>query len=187
MTTLGPSGALGSRPGAASTTVAETSPLAQLGEGRRRELAGQVRSALAQGYLNLGVMQAQQQQLVRAAELFGAASELDPGFPGVQYALGVARFNTGEFDKATEPLSRALASDGGNAVLRRMLAMAWLNTGAHAKALELLAERPGADERPGAPARAGHGLQGTRADLEGRPSSSGPTSSSPARSRSRPG
>ena len=142
VTTLGPSGARDRRPGAASTAVAETSPLAQLAEGRRRELAGQVRSALAQAYLNLGVMQARQQQLARAAELFGAASELDPDFPGVQYALGVARFNTGEFDKATEPLSRALVSDGGNAVLRRMLALAWLNTGAHAKAIGLLQNDP---------------------------------------------
>ena len=142
VTTVGPQGAAGSRPGAASTAVAEASPLARLPEARRRELAVQVRSALAQGYLNLGVMQARQEQLARAAELFGAASELDPGFPGVQYALGVARFNTGEFEKATEPLTRALAGDEGNAVLRRMLAMAWLNTGAHAKAAELLEQDP---------------------------------------------
>ena len=142
VTTVGPAGTAGSRPGAASTAVAEASPLAQLPEARRRELAGQVRSALAQGYLNLGVMQARQEQLARAAELFGAASELDPDFPGVQYALGVARFNTGEFDQATGPLSRALAGDGGNAVLRRMLAMAWLNTGVHAKAAELLESDP---------------------------------------------
>lgn len=142
VTTVGPAGAAGSRPGFASTAVAESSPLAQLPEARRRELAGRVRSALARGYLNLGVMQARQEQLARAAELFGAASELDPDFPGVQYALGVARFNTGEFDKATEPLSRALAVDGANAVLRRMLAMAWLNTGAHAKAVELLEQDP---------------------------------------------
>lgn len=142
VTTMDPTGAAGSRPGAASTAIAESSPLAQLPEARRRALAGQVRTALAQGYLNLGVMQARQEQLARAAELFGAASALDSDFPGVQYALGVARFNTGEFDQATGPLSRALAGDGGNAVLRRMLAMAWLNTGAHAKAVELLEKDP---------------------------------------------
>ena len=142
VTTVGPAGAAGTRPGFASTAVAETSPLARVPEARRRELAAEVRSSLAQAYLNLGVMQARQQQLARAAELFAAASELAPEFPGVQYALGVARFNTGEFDKATEPLSRALAGDTGNADLRRMLAMAWLNTGAHAKAAELLERDP---------------------------------------------
>ena len=148
VTTMDPAGAAGSRPGAASTAVAESSPLAQLPEARRRELAGQVRSALAQGYLNLGVMQARKEQLARATELFSAASELAPEFPGVQYALGVARFNTGEFDKATEPLSRALAGDAGNAELRRMLAMAWLNTGAHAKAVELLESDPELPSNP---------------------------------------
>ena len=142
VTTVGPAGAAGTRPGFASTAVAETSPLARVPEARRRELAAEVRSSLAQAYLNLGVMQARQQQLARAAELFAAASELAPEFPGVQYALGVARFNTGEFDKATEPLSRALAGDTRNADLRRMLAMAWLNTGAHAKAAELLERDP---------------------------------------------
>ena len=142
VTTVNPAGMAGSRPGVASMAVAESSPLAQLPAPRRHELADQVRLALAQGYLNLGVMQARQQQLARAAELFGTASELAPEFPGVQYALGVARYNTGEFDKATEPLSRALAGDPGNATLRRMLAMARLNTGAHQKAVELLEGDP---------------------------------------------
>jgi predicted Zn-dependent protease len=66
----------------------------------------------------------------------------------VQYALGVTRFNTGEFDKATEPLSRAFAGDAGNADLRRMLAMAWLNTGAHAKAATLLEGDPELPSNP---------------------------------------
>jgi tetratricopeptide (TPR) repeat protein len=148
VTTLGPAGAAGARPGFASTAVAEASPLARLPEAQRRDLAGRVRSSLAQAYLNLGVMQARQQQLARAAELFGAASELSPDFPGVQYALGVARFNTGEFDKATQPLSRAFEGDPGNADLRRMLAMAWLQQGAHAKAASLLEGDPQLSSNP---------------------------------------
>jgi tetratricopeptide (TPR) repeat protein len=148
VTTLGPAGAAGARPGFASTAVAETSPLAQAPEEQRRELAAKVRSSLAQAYLNLGVMQARQQQLARAAELFGAAGELAPDFPGVQYALGVTRFNTGEFDKATEPLARAFAADPGNADIRRMLAMASLNTGAHARAAELLESDPELSSNP---------------------------------------
>jgi len=148
VTTLGPTGVAGSRPGFASTAVAESSPLARLPEARRRAVAAGVRTALAQGYLNLGVMQARQQQLGRAAELFDAASRLAPDFPGVQYALGVARFNTGEFDKATEPLSRAAAADPGNADLRRMLAMAWLNTAAYDKAVDLLESDPSSRTDP---------------------------------------
>jgi tetratricopeptide (TPR) repeat protein len=142
VTTVGPSGASGARPGFASTAVAETSPLSQIPEGQRRDVAAQVRAALAQAYLNLGVIETRKQQLPRAAELFEAASELAPDFPGVQYALGVARFNTGEFEKATDPLSLAFAGDEANGDLRRMLAMAWLNTGAHAKAAALLEADP---------------------------------------------
>jgi tetratricopeptide (TPR) repeat protein len=142
VTTVGPAGAASSRPGAASTAVAESSALAMAPEAQRRELAGRVRSALSQSYLNLGVMQTRSQQLARAAELFETAAELDPGFPGVQQALGIARFNTGEFEKATGPLSRALAGDAENSVVRRMLAIAWLNTGAYDKATPLLESDP---------------------------------------------
>ncbi len=142
VTTLSAAGAPSSRPGAASTAVAESSPLSGVPEAQRRELAGRVRSALSQSYLNLGVMQARSQQLARAAELFEMGAELDSGFPGVQQALGIARFNTGEFEKATEPLSRALSADAGNAVVRRMLALACLNTGAYDKAAPLLETDP---------------------------------------------
>ncbi len=142
VTTVGAAGVASSRPGAASTAVAESSPLAAAPEAQRRELASRVRTALAQSYLNLGVMQARRERLARAGELFETAAELDPAFPGVQQALGTVRFNTGEFEKATGPLSQALAADTGNAVVRRMLAMGWLNTRAYAKAAPLLETDP---------------------------------------------
>jgi tetratricopeptide (TPR) repeat protein len=142
VTTLSAAGTAGSRPGSASQAVAESSPLATAPEAFRQELAARVRSALAQSYLNLGVIEARRQELTRAAELFETASELDPAFPGVQQALGIARFNTGEFDKATAPLSKALAADAGNATVRRLLAMAWLNTRAYDKATPLLEADP---------------------------------------------
>jgi tetratricopeptide (TPR) repeat protein len=108
----------------------------------RRELAAGVRSALAQCYLNLGVIETRRDDLKSAAGLFEAAAGLDPAFPGVQQALGVARFNTGEFDKAIEPLQKASAADASNPVLRRLLAIAWLNTGASEKAVPLLVADP---------------------------------------------
>ncbi|HEY7924373.1 MAG TPA: tetratricopeptide repeat protein [Vicinamibacteria bacterium] len=141
VTTLGRSGSVGSRPGAASAS-AEASPLARVPQAARRELAAGVRSALAQCYLNLGVIETRRDDLKSAAGLFEAAAGLDPAFPAVQQALGVARFNTGEFDKAIEPLQKASAADASNPVLRRLLAIAWLNTGASEKAVPLLVADP---------------------------------------------
>jgi len=141
VTTLGRSGSVGSRPGAASAS-AEASPLSMVPQSARRELAARVRSALAQCYLNLGVIETRRDDLRRAAGLFEAAAGLDPAFPGVQQALGVARFNTGEFDKAIEPLQKASAADTSKTVLRRLLAIAWLNTGASEKAVPLLVADP---------------------------------------------
>ena len=141
VTTLGRSGSVGSRPGAASAS-AEASPLAMVPQAARRELAARVRSALAQCYLNLGVIETRRDDIRSAAGLFEAAAGLDAAFPGVQQALGVARFNTGEFDKAIEPLQKASAADTSNPVLRRLLAIAWLNTGASEKAVPLLVADP---------------------------------------------
>jgi len=78
--------------------------------------------------------------------MFEMAAEVDPAFPKVQYSLGVARFNAQQFDKATGPLSLALAEAAGDVGLRRMLAIAWLNTEAYEKAAELLRDDPGRDE-----------------------------------------
>jgi tetratricopeptide (TPR) repeat protein len=109
-------------------------------------LAKRVTAALAQACLNLGVMQAQKERYPRAVEMFEMAAEVDPVFPKVQYSLGVARFNAQQFDKATGPLSLALAEAAGDVGLRRMLAIAWLNAEAYEKAAELLRDDPGRDE-----------------------------------------
>jgi tetratricopeptide (TPR) repeat protein len=107
----------------------------------RAELKRRARAALAGGYLNLGVMQARSERFVEAAELFEKAAEADANVPQVQYSLGVAYFNARRYDKATGPLSRALAERPGPEV-KRMLATAWLNTKAYDKAADLLRDDP---------------------------------------------
>ena len=104
----------------------------------RSELGKRVRTALARSYLNLGVMQAQEQRFRRAAELFEEAAGVDADFPQLQSSLGVAYFNAGQFEKACGPLSRAHSMSPTDGGLKRMLAMAWLNTDAYDKAVELL-------------------------------------------------
>jgi len=108
----------------------------------RRELKGRVVTALCRSYLNLGILQAQQERFEPAAELFAKAAALDPDFPQLQSSLGIAYFNARQFDKATGPLLRALAANPNDAGLGRMLALAWLNTQAYAKAAELLQDDP---------------------------------------------
>jgi Flp pilus assembly protein TadD len=76
------------------------------------------------------------------------AAELDADSSRVQSSLGVAYFNAGQFDKATAPLSRALAANPQDAPLKRMLAMAWLNTKAYDKAADLLGDDPEVSSNP---------------------------------------
>ena len=104
-------------------------------------LQRRVKAALAGAYANLGVMNAKSERFAEAAELFEKAAEADPSLPQVQYSLGVAYFNARRYDKATGPLSRALAERPGPE-LKRMLATAWLNTKAYDKAADLLRDDP---------------------------------------------
>ena len=113
----------------------------------RAELKRRVQAALAGAYLNLGVMQARSGRFAEAAELFEKAAEADANVPQVQYALGVAYFNARRYDKATGPLSRALAERPGPE-LKRMLATAWLNTKAYDKAADLLRDDPELSANP---------------------------------------
>jgi len=114
--------------------------LAALTAEQRLELERRVRTELARGYSNLGVLETQARRFAQAADLFDEAAAVDPAFPNVQYSLGVARFNARQFDKATAPLARALAASPRDAALRRMLAMAWLETEAYEKAAALLGD-----------------------------------------------
>jgi tetratricopeptide (TPR) repeat protein len=125
-----------------------SSPLRELAAERRQELRVRAAAALARAYLNLGVMQAQGEHFTQAAELFGAAAEVDPDFPQVQYSLGVARYNAGQFEQATGPLTRALAANPESNALRSMLALAWVNTEAYNKAAELLRDDPERSRNP---------------------------------------
>ena len=67
-----------------------------------------------------------------------AVQDVEPEFPRVQYSLGVAHFNAGQFERAAEALARALESSPSDADLRRMLALAWLNSGSYERAAEFL-------------------------------------------------
>lgn len=119
--------------------------LAGLTPTQRAELERRVKMELVRAYLNLGVIETQRRSFSGAAELFEQAAAIDPDFPSVQYSLGVARFNAGQFEKAQAPLVRALAGSPQDAGLKRMLAMAWLNSEAYAKAAELLRDDPERD------------------------------------------
>jgi tetratricopeptide (TPR) repeat protein len=122
--------------------VLESTPLAGLPVSERRELRRRVKVALTRAYLNLGVMEVQRERFAAAADLLEKAAELDPDFPQVQSSLGVAHFNARQFDKATGPLTRAVAAQPADLGLRRMLALAFLNTESFAKAAELLRDDP---------------------------------------------
>ena len=116
--------------------------LSALPPAQRVELRARVKESLARAYFNLGVLQAQSQRFANAAEFFARAAEVEPDFPQVQSSMGVAYFNARQFDKATGPLTRAVAANPEDAGLSRLLAMSWLNTEAWAKAAALLRGDP---------------------------------------------
>ncbi len=134
------------------TLPVDGSPFASLSAEQRAALLQRVTATLVRAYFNLGVMQAQGGRFPRAAEFFEQAAALDPAFPQLQYSLGVAYFTAGRYDKATAPLSRAIAGAGanasGNAAARRMLALAWLETENYDKAADLLKDDPQRDADP---------------------------------------
>lgn len=137
---------------AASTWPLELAPLSGVGPQERAAVARAVKRGLVQAYFNLGVMQTKAGAFARAAELYTRAAELEPGTPRLQYALGAALFNSGQFEQATAPLARALGESPEDQTassvsfqenLHRMLALAWFNSGDYEKAAELLRDDPG--------------------------------------------
>lgn len=109
--------------------------------GLRRLEAGVVH-VLARAYFNLGIIQAQDERFARAAQLLASAAELAPAFPQVQYSLGVARFNAGDFEGALAPLTRASTDAAPEAGVGRLLALAHFNLEHYADAAELLRDDP---------------------------------------------
>src|SRR5205823_942854 len=91
----------------------------------RAALLRHITGVLARTYLNLGVLQAQAQRFGRAAAFFEQAAAIDPALPRVQYSLGVAFFNSGDYTKAASALKRVADAEPQNADARRMLAMAF--------------------------------------------------------------
>ena len=127
----------------------EIAALAELSVADRQGLKRRATAGLARAYFNLGVLQAQGrssspavERFARAAAFFERAAALDPEFPQVQSALGVAYFNARQFAKATGPLALAVAAKAGDRGLKRMLATSWLNTGEWGKAAALLEDDP---------------------------------------------
>ncbi len=127
--------------GLALSAFAATS-LEGLAPARRVELRREVEGALARAYFNLGVMRLQASELSRALEFLAAADELDAEMPGLQRAIGVARFNARQHAAAVAPLERALAQQRGDVELQRLLALTQLESGGYAEAAELLAVDP---------------------------------------------
>jgi Flp pilus assembly protein TadD len=115
---------------------------------RRQDEARRVPEAIARLYSNLGVLNAHEGQLGRAAELFEQTVLIDPRFPQAQYSLGVAYFSDQRYEKATGPLTRALEQQPGNADARRMLALAYLNSDHYSEAAALLRDDPGRATNP---------------------------------------
>ena len=139
---------------AASTWPLELSPLSGVDPEQRTAVEQAVTRGLVQAYYNLGVMQTRAGAFARAARHYVRAVELEDGAsregasPRLQYALGTALFNAGQFEQATAPLERALEETPEDQNLRRMLALAWFNSGGYEQAAGLLRDDPDLGANP---------------------------------------
>ena len=129
-----------------TVTPSDTSPLAALPRAERDAVRKRVDAALARSYFNLGLLAMQdtpgRDTSGRAAEWFEAAAAVDPSFPRVHSALGVAYFNARRFPDAAAALAKAVEQEPGDAGSKRMLALALINTEAWEKAVPLLRDDP---------------------------------------------
>ena len=112
------------------------------GEAQMAALRSSLRKSLARAYFDLGVLKTRASEPRRAADLLAQALAMDPDMPNGQYSLGVARFNAGQFELATGPLSLALGERPGDVDLAQLLALAWLNSKEYSRAAEALAQLP---------------------------------------------
>lgn len=115
-------------PVAAPVPQADASPMAGVPVARRRALEDRVKTGLARAYMNLGILRAQARDFAAATELLDKAAAQQPDLPRLQYTLGVAAFNAGQFEKAASALTRALAA-GENAEASAALGLAYLELG----------------------------------------------------------
>jgi tetratricopeptide (TPR) repeat protein len=124
---------------------AEGSPLAAVPVAQRRALEERVKTGLARAYMNLGILRAQARDFAGATGLLDRAAAQAPDLPRLQYTLGVAAFNAGQFEKAAAALTLALAA-GENAEASAALGLAYLELGrlpeAEAALRAALAARP---------------------------------------------
>jgi predicted Zn-dependent protease len=126
----------------------DTGAFASLSAEERASLRARARTAITRAAFNLGVLQTQGGRFAQAAAEFEKAAALDPGFPQLQYSLGVSWFNAQQPRKAAAPLALALEAAPGDQNLRRMLALASLEADDPARAADLLASDPGRDGDP---------------------------------------
>jgi tetratricopeptide (TPR) repeat protein len=120
----------------------EEPPRPAFDEAQIAAVRSSLEETLSRAYFNLGVLKTKAGEPRRAADLLAQAVELDPEMRDGQYSLGVARFNAGQFDLATGPLSRARPARPGDAALEQMLALAWLNSEEYTRAAEALERLP---------------------------------------------
>lgn len=125
-----------------STGTPEAAALSSLDQSALLDLQDRLEHAVAETYLNLGVLQTRRGRFAKAADLFARAAQIEPDLPRVGAALGTALFNAGEYERALEPLERAHRADSSNDSLRRMLALARLHTDDYEEAIALLRDDP---------------------------------------------
>lgn len=112
-----------------------------------------VQNALARSYFDLGVLRLQgampeppnappTTRFARAGDLFAAAAEIQPGFPQVQYSVGIARFNAEQYRLAVPALENTVKNGNADPSVQRMLALSWLYSDAYDKAAAALSKDP---------------------------------------------
>ncbi len=93
---------------------------------------------VAAAHNNIGLLRAERQDFLAAAQQFVLAAKLDPQQEGVDYNLGLAYYKSEWYQQAVPPLENELKIRPGNRQAAMLLGLTWFRLGNHLKTAELL-------------------------------------------------
>jgi len=143
-------------PGIGKELPAQESKLSELGFGQRvgsqadepdektiQELkngAAYYEKILATSHNNVGLLRAERQDYIAAAQQFAMAVKWNPKQEGLDYNLGLAYYKSGMFEQSIPPLENELQTHPANLPATVLLGMSCFMTEKYARATELLSK-----------------------------------------------
>jgi len=133
-------GELSAKPARARRTESRTDDASNAAE-------SYLEKVLAAAHNNVGLLRAERRDAPVAAEHFRRAASLNPNHPGVNFNLGLARFQTGAYSEAIAPLENETRANTRNVQARWLLGLCYFRTRDYSRSADALADVPGSGSK----------------------------------------